>query len=170
MNRSTPRPAGQLGFTGTSHAPGMAPRQLKTVRDLLYHVTVLHLGDCVNADAQAHAEALELGIKTIGHPPDWSGRRAFCTYDEEWTPKPYLVRNLDIATCGVNGLIAAPKGWVEVPRGSGTWATIRYARKLHRKIWIVRPDGSFIVENVGPGMGLIWNVRPDGTIGAENME
>ena len=149
----TPNPVGICGFTGTSRVPGMAPRQLKTVRQLLYDVTELHLGDCVNADAQAHIEAISLGIKTIGHPPSESGRRAFCTYDEERESKPYLERNHDIANSGIDGLIAAPNGWAEEQR-SGTWATIRHARKLKRKIWIVRPDGTVNVE---------INDKPDGT-------
>ncbi len=143
---STVVPHGSCGFTGTSRAPGMTPRQLAAVRVLLSNVTTLHLGDCVNADAQAYEEALLLGIKTVGHPPDWKGRRAFCVYDEERRPRPYLERNLAIAYEGVDGLIAAPKNFIELPRGSGTWATIRYARKLKRTIWIVMPDGTVKIE------------------------
>lgn len=132
-----------LGFSGTGDAD-MAPRQLKQVRQLIGYVlrpTVMHFGDCVHADAQAFVIAKEFGVKTIGHPPDNSRKRAFCEYDEERPPRPYLLRNDDIAREGVDGLIAAPEGWVEVTR-SGTWATVRYARKFKRHIWIVRPDGS----------------------------
>lgn len=124
----------------------MAPRQLKQVRRLLYDLRKLHLGDCIGADAQAHAEATLVGVLTVGHPPTEDRKRAFCTYDEELPPKPYLERNLDIVSCGVDGLIAAPKEWVEANR-SGTWATIRYARKLKRTIWIVRPDGGIRFES-----------------------
>lgn len=85
-------------------------------------------------------EAVALGVKTIGHPPSDSLRRAYCAYDEERTPLPFLVRNHAIVDEGVDGLIAAPSGWVEEQR-SGTWATVRYARKLGRRIWIVLPDG-----------------------------
>jgi hypothetical protein len=131
-----------FGFTGTSKSPGMAPRQLKAVRQLLYHVTILHLGDAVNADAQAHLEAVHLGIKTIGHPPTDPSRRAFCTYDEEREPQAYLVRNHGIVHEALDGLIAAPSGFVEQMRGSGTWATVRYARKLKRRVWVVLPDGT----------------------------
>lgn len=52
---------------------------------------------------------------------------------EERPAKPYLERNKDIANEGIDGLIAAPSGWVEELR-SGTWATVRYARKLKRTI------------------------------------
>ncbi len=126
------------GFTGTQK--GMASRQLKAVRQLLYRVDRLHLGDCLGADAQAHDEALSWGILTIGHPPSDGGRRAHCYYDTEREPKPYLERNKDIVTEGIDGLIAAPSGFVEALR-SGTWATVRYARKVGRRIWIVLPDG-----------------------------
>lgn len=133
-----------LGFTGTQS--GMAPRQRKAVRQLLWNVKELHLGDCVGADAEAYEEALLLGIPTIGHPPTNGRRRAFLDYNEEREPKPYLERNRDIAADGVDGLIAAPDGWVETQR-SGTWATVRYARALRRRIWVVRPDGTIAEEN-----------------------
>lgn len=89
-----------------------------------------------------------LGVMTIiGHPPEQGNRRAFLDYDEEREPKSYLKRNHDIVDEGVDGLIAAPNGWVEELR-SGTWATVRYARKLKRRIWIIRPDGTLRKENV----------------------
>ena len=135
-------PRGRIGFTGTH---GMAPRQRKAVRQLLYHVNVLHLGDCVGADAEAYEEAILLGIATIGHPPSDGKMRAFLDYNEERPARPYLVRNELIVAEGVDGLIAAPKGWVEEQR-SGTWATVRAARKSHRHIWIVLPDGKIIVR------------------------
>ena len=112
-------PRGTLGFTGTSK--GMTPRQLKAVRRLLYHCNVIHLGDCVGADAEAYEEAMLLGIATVGHPPSDGKKRAFLDYNEEWAPQPYLVRNRDIVGSGIDGLIAAPDGWVEEQR-SGTWA------------------------------------------------
>lgn len=133
-----------LGFTGTQH--GMTSRQLKAVRRLLYKCDVLHLGDCIGADAQAHEEALHAGARTVGHPPTDSGKRAFLEYDEEHEPKPFLKRDDDIVAEGVDGLIAAPHGFVE-ERRSGTWATVRRARKAKRCIWIVLPDGNVRKEN-----------------------
>lgn len=144
--RQYPSPSGVCGFTGTSKAPGMTSRQAKQVRRLLYNVTALHLGDCINSDAQAHEIAVSLGVKTIGHPPDNVGRRAYCAYDEERLPAPYLMRNRHIVAEADGGLIATPSGWTEQFRGSGTWATIRYARKARRKIWIIVPDGTIMFE------------------------
>lgn len=136
------------GFTGTQH--GMKPRQLKAVRQLLFHVSVLHLGDCIGADAEAHAEAVRLGVKTVGHLPDDGSKRAHCTYDEERAPKPYLTRNRVIVAEGVDGLIAAPRTFIEPvnKRGEGTWTTVVYARQAGRKIWTVLPDGT--VREEGP--------------------
>jgi hypothetical protein len=127
------------GFTGTQR--GMAPRQRKEVRQLLYDASVLHLGDCLGADLEAYDIAMSLGLTVIGHPPLDGSRRAYLSYDEEREKQPYLIRNRAIVAEGVDGLIAAPKGFVEEQR-SGTWATIRYARKIGRKVWIVWPDGS----------------------------
>ena len=53
--------------------------------------------------------------------------------------------DLSVVAEGVNGLIAAPGGFVE-ERRSGTWATIRYARQAGRRIWVVKPDGSVSFE------------------------
>ena len=132
-----------LGFTGTQK--GIAPRQRKAVRQLLWNVQQLHLGDCLGADAEAHEEAVALGIETHSHPPsDWR-KRACLEYNVVWPPRPYLLRNKDIVECGFDGLIAAPNGFVEEQR-SGTWATVRAARKLKRRIWIVKPDGKVVVE------------------------
>lgn len=135
-----------LGFSGTSQ--GMAPRQAKAMRQLLYDCTELHLGDCIGADAEAYAIAGETGIIRIGHPPRDGKKRAFLEYERELPKQPYLVRNGHIARDGVNGLIAAPQDWVEIKRGrdGGTWSTVRRARNYGRYIWIVRPDGSIIEE------------------------
>lgn len=134
------------GFTGTS--AGMKSRQANAVRDLLYNCDELHLGDCVGADAEAHAIAGETGIRRVGHPPINGAKRAYLKYEEIHSPKDYLIRNMHIAREGIDGLIATPEDWVEVIRGKdgGTWSTVRRARKLGRKIWIIRPDGSVIIE------------------------
>lgn len=138
-----------LGFTGTQK--GMTQRQRATVRYLFseLNMEVLHHGDCVGADAQAHREAEAYEIDIVVHPPTDGVKRAFCQPRVNVTvldPRPYLARNRDIIAAGTDGLIAAPRGHVEQPRGSGTWATVRYARKARRRIWIVFPDGTFKEE------------------------
>lgn len=143
-----------LGFSGTKN--GMTPAQRKAVRSLIHNATRLHLGDCVGADDQAYEEATSFGIAVEGHPPTKGQLRCFRTYDKTWPEKPYLDRNQDIAEAGVDGLIAAPRGFEE-QRRSGTWSTVRRARKLGRRIWIVRPDGSVVVEvaKQSPILGVV---------------
>lgn len=133
-----------VGFTGTQR--GWTEQQQARVVDILvtHKVTAIHLGDCIGADAQAHAEADRLNIRTIGHPPNNPTKRAFLIYGQEWEPKPYLVRNRDIVTQGTHGLIACPKDLIEPRslRGQGTWTTVKYAREARRHLWIVLPDGT----------------------------
>jgi len=52
----------------------------------------------------------------------------------------YLARNHFIVAYSEE-LVAAPKSNKEELR-SGTWATIRYARKRKRMVTIIYPDGS----------------------------
>ena len=59
-------------------------------------------------------------------------------------PKPPLERNCDIVLDG-DLLIATPHGYQEEMR-SGTWYTIRQARKRGKKIIIVWPNGSQTCE------------------------
>lgn len=133
-----------LAFSGTSR--GMTTAQRATVRRLFIALGlhILHHGDCIGSDAQAHAIAKHMRARIVGHPPDDDKARAFCDFDEIRAVAPYLVRNTHIAQDGVDGLIAAPPNYSEVKRGEGggTWSTVRRARKLHRRIWLVFPDGS----------------------------
>ncbi len=130
-----------VGFTGTQQ--GMTDAQRATLRTWLveHYPDSLHHGDCIGADAQAHALALEWGIPVTLHPPEDGSKRAFCVGAVNVAGlKPYLERNHDIVDyTGV--LIATPKGYSE-ERRSGTWATVRYARKMGRRVIIIHPDGT----------------------------
>lgn len=101
---------------------------------------LLHHGDCIGADAQAHSIAREYNRPVTIHPPDDDSKRAFCEGASSIRePKPYLARNKDIVT-ETEWLIATPKGYSEELR-SGTWATIREARRQKKPITIIWPDG-----------------------------
>ena len=87
----------------------------------------LHHGDCVGVDEEAHKFASAQGWKVVIHPPDKPALRAFCESEFVLEEKAYLERNHDIVdSCSI--LLAFPETSQEVTR-SGTWATIRYARK-----------------------------------------
>lgn len=59
-------------------------------------------------------------------------------------PKPYLERNQDIVR-STELLLATPENNVEQQR-SGTWATIRFARKMNKSIIIIDTDGIVMCE------------------------
>lgn len=127
-----------VGFTGTQI--GMTPDQkrvfthfMKTCEGLIFH----H-GDCIGADYDAHIIARKHNLKIVLHPPNYGGKRAFCEADESREEKPYIERNHDIVDES-DAVFATPKG-PEVMR-SGTWATVRYARKTGTPLFIIYPDG-----------------------------
>lgn len=133
------------GFTGTQRGMTYQQRQqlLVLLRDRRWTVPSalwFHHGDCVGADAEAAALAASLGFKIWMHPPTNPAKRAFTTADREEAPMLYLDRNhaiVDVAT-----EVFATPGEYEMQQRSGTWATIRYARKVEKSVLIIYPDGS----------------------------
>jgi hypothetical protein len=133
----------KLGFTWTQR--GCTQVQLNEVALVLRELqpVELHHGCCVGADAQAHELAKHLGILKVGHPPTNMNRMALgLDLDVEWNARPYLDRNRDIVFT-TDRLLAAPRG--EEVKRSGTWATVRYARQLGRRIDLL-PDGRRTIE------------------------
>jgi hypothetical protein len=63
--------------------------------------------------------------------------RAFCKGDTVYPEKEYIERNHNIVD-NTDMLIAFPSTKTEILK-SGTWATIRYARKKGKKIIIIDP-------------------------------
>lgn len=129
-----------IGFTGTQR--GMTANQLSVVR---FHLDRLdgqwaHHGDCIGADAEFHALARRKFYLVHRHPPDNLSKRAFCDFDKDAKEKPYLKRNHDIVDA--SGILIAAPGEFEEYLRSGTWATIRYARKTNTPVIIAYPDGS----------------------------
>lgn len=126
-------------FSGTRD--GMTDRQLEALFSILSEWTgKLLYGNCVGADAQAHDMAQELGYEIEIFPGPSEAMSARRTASVMHPPSPFLKRNMEmVSRCCV--LIAAPRTSAEVMR-SGTWSSIRYARKLGRKTIILSPDGS----------------------------
>lgn len=132
-----------VGFTGTQR--GLAADQRERLITVLrnFYLTEFHHGDCKGADEQAHSIMQTFAVspfRIIIHPPDKVAKRAFCSGGDLEAAKPYLVRNRDIVNaCDI--LVACPATMEEVLR-SGTWSTLRYARKQGKKTIIIFPDGS----------------------------
>jgi hypothetical protein len=111
-----------------------------------------HHGDCLSADAEAHEIAKAARLKTHVHPPDNDRMRAFKRGNVNYEPMPYRARNHAIVLA-CNVLVAAPATAVEEQR-SGTWATVRCARKLGKPVAMIQPGGTIKVEMNGTSYEL----------------
>jgi hypothetical protein len=138
-----------FGFTGTRY--GMTTHQKIHVRALL-HLSlqepgphVFHHGDCIGSDYQATEIAAELGYITIAHPginprkPDSLATRAGHPSTLTLPAFPFLVRDRHIVDA-CQRLIATPAQDIEMQR-SGTWTTVRYARKKSVPVEVVWLNG-----------------------------
>lgn len=129
----------QVGFTGTQR--GVTLEQWASCWPMLNARApgTFHHGDCIGADNQIAYAARLIGFYIIGHPPVIESKRAFVQCDELRDPLPYLARNHKIVDAAEE-MIATPGEFEEQLR-SGTWATIRYARRLGKPIHVILPDG-----------------------------
>lgn len=137
-------------FTGTSL--GMTRQQKLTLRALLtaLPITVLHHGcdigrnEHTGADVSADIIARKAGIRTEGHPAEGKPRSAPGKKRPRpahmYPARPPLIRNKIMVTMS-DIVIATPYHDHEIRR-SGTWMTVRFARKEYRPIIIIWPDGT----------------------------
>lgn len=129
----------KVGFTGTRHGLTMAQfyRLLAILQKL--NCEWLKHGDCVGADAACHYIALNLGICVQVHPPKERVFRAWCVGEVLRDEEEYLMRD-KIIVLESDLILACPKSmnnWT-----GGTWWTIRYAEKMGKKVYIIKPDGT----------------------------
>lgn len=134
----------RVGFTGTQE--GMKVKQAKKLKkvllDLMRHmVNEFHHGDCIGADEEAHEiVSRDIGCEIVIHPPKNNSKRAWCKAGQVRfrEQKEYLARNKDIVD-STEILVACPKGPEEIR--SGTWSTVRYAKKRGKRVLVIKPDG-----------------------------
>ena len=132
----------KIGFTGTQR--GMTDFQkevfeafLDIYEDRNEELWLLQ-GDCIGADAEAVSIAREKKFGIWSFPPIQSSKRAWVESGRTETPRDYLTRNHNIVkACDL--MVATPGEDYEMLR-SGTWATIRYTKKLDKHVFIVYPD------------------------------
>jgi hypothetical protein len=122
----------KIGFTGTQLGMSQHQEEQFVLKMFELNPTEFHHGDCIGADADAHDIVREFfpDVKIVGHIPESNAKRAFKKCDEYRNPLPYLIRNHNIVD-ETEFLFGSPKADSEELR-SGTWSTIRYARKLNR--------------------------------------
>ena len=143
----------KISMTGTRRQHKLTTVQLENFKNLMRQYkaqgyTHLNHGDCIGADAIAHDMAVELGLEIIIHPPDDSKYRAQCTgrHVEIMPEKSYRARNQQIVNNGAV-LLALSRSNTELTY-SGTWMTVRMARKKGIPIVICYPDGRVEWENM----------------------
>jgi hypothetical protein len=138
----------RLGFTGSRK--GMTDDQesalRQELRDLLdEHGTEAleaHHGDAIGADTQFHTICQELNIPVVIHPSKDQKDRAFCEGAKAERPPQKFRQQSESIVNSSDVLIAAPDGFHERFRGSGTWMTVRIARKAARRIILFFLDGT----------------------------
>lgn len=131
-----------VAFTGTQL--GMAKAQRKAFRNLLLEMKpkVLVHGDCVGADSQAHDIAAELGIEIWIRPCNLDHKRAYKQGKLLAEPEFPIVRNHKMVDES-HALIVCPKQ-AQPQLRSGTWATLRYAKKHDVLRWLIYPGGALL--------------------------
>jgi hypothetical protein len=135
----------KIGFTGTRE--GLTAAQRDKLVMLVVAPEEFHHGCCVGADEQAAHIAFSADCpRIVGHPPTATAMLSEFSLGfntENHDPLPYLERNRRIVDA-CETLIACPKGPEE--QRSGTWATVRYARKQKKQILIIWPNGTVSEE------------------------
>jgi len=122
----------RVGFTGTREGMSQNQKEQFVLKMLELNPTEFHHGDCEGADAEAHDIVREFlpHVKIVVYPPLSFRKRAMKQGDETLAPEAYIKRDYRIVD-SVEYLIGAPKTDNEVIR-SGSWTTIRYARKTSK--------------------------------------
>lgn len=132
-----------VGITGSRTGPTMRQKEWLAEHFTVHRALIaeVHHGDCTGVDAAAHdlARAAMPSARIVTHPPESSSFRAFKVGDRALPPQPYAKRNEAIVK-SAHYLIALPAG-EEQQRGSGTWLTVRIARRQKTPHIIVMPDG-----------------------------
>lgn len=144
-----------LGFTGTSRLVPLAQREAlaRLVLELAPKYVDCTHGGCVGADDLFdEIVCAHTSWRRWIYPSDIPSMqsRAFCREPDRaavYEPMPPLHRNGLIVERSA-ALVACPRG--PEMRRSGTWSTVRLARKRGLPVTIVWPDG-FVTLPGGPG-------------------
>ena len=129
----------KVAFTGTRR--GMSIDQMHAFPPLVTGVAVFNHGDAIGADFNAHQLAKSEVLYICIHPCTLTAQRAFCQGAHEVrAPLPPLTRDF-IMVDESELLIATPRSRFMEMQGSGTWATMRYAKRKKKSVIVIWPDG-----------------------------
>jgi hypothetical protein len=145
----------RASFTGTQE--GMTANQRSAFRSYLlrHSFAEFHQGCCVGADEEATEEVARFRPLTHihGHPSNLKAKtseKALRLSKTLHPARPPLDRNQAMVEVG-EVLLACPKGFEEELR-SGTWSTVRRARKRGLRVILFWPSGR-VTEEPGRGQG-----------------
>lgn len=134
-----------VGFTGTRKGLTALQKVGLATTLVAFQPQFVQHGDCVGADAEFHA-ICQPRFPIDVRPSTLSEQRAFCSGARHvFLPRQPKERNCDLVNTS-DVVIACPKSNAEELR-SGTWMTIRYARKQNKPLVIIYPDGNVCIEN-----------------------
>lgn len=136
----------KVGFTGSREGMSQHQKEQFVVKLLELGITEFHHGDCKGADAEAHDIIREFlpNVKIHVHPPAAEFMRAFKQGDIMYEPEDYIPRDERIVDM-TDILIGAPKVTDFEERRSGSWYTIRYARRKGKSHHVL--DRAPIIRN-----------------------
>jgi hypothetical protein len=146
--RSRTQTMAQLTNVGiTASRDGLSTQQCDVLDTLLkrlresFGALLFHHGCCVGGDEIGAQFAKKLGYLVVGHPPDKDKLRSRVECDYLMSPLPYLKRDTRIVEWS-DFMIGLPK----IPEcdRSGTWFTIREARRLKRPLVVISTTGAII--------------------------
>jgi len=109
-------------------------------------------GDCIGADADFNTVCISLNLKTWIRPCTLKDLRAYCDGEVIADPVKPMKRNQAIVTQSTV-MVACPPNDKELKR-SGTWATIRMARRAKKPLYILFPGGKIQIENLEVKNGI----------------
>lgn len=127
----------KIGFTGTQLGMNQHQKEQFILKMQELNALIFIHGDCIGADSEAHdiVRTFFPNINIVIFPPIDYSKRAFKSADLLMDEDEYLTRNKMIVD-HADFIFAAPKSNIEEQR-SGTWSTVRYARKKDIPVFVL---------------------------------
>ena len=123
----------KIGFTGSREGMSQHQKEQFVLKMCELSPKEFHHGDCKGADAEAHDIVREFfpDVKIFVWPPTVKIMRAFKEGDVINEPMDYVHRDEKIVDSS-EYLIGAPRITDVEQKRSGSWYTIRYARRSNK--------------------------------------